>query len=145
MVYIILEMLIIYFCYFQELLVPLINLGNRLLALLYWEEPAKSVVFCFIFAGIIYCGWLAYVFAFLLIFFATNMMLARHFSGGNPINELKVTVPPPMNKMEQLLAVQTAISQAEELVQEGNVILLKIHGLLLSIFPQNWIPRCGNY
>ncbi|KAF5781646.1 hypothetical protein HanRHA438_Chr11g0498901 [Helianthus annuus] len=120
----------------KELLVPLINLGNRLLALLYWEEPAKSVVFCFIFAGIIYCGWMAYVFAFLLIFFAINMMLARHFSGGNPISELKVTVPPPMNKMEQLLAVQNAISQAEELVQEGNVILLKIHGLLLSIFPQ---------
>ncbi|KAI3675890.1 hypothetical protein L1987_85486 [Smallanthus sonchifolius] len=120
----------------KELLIPLSNLGNCLLALLYWEEPGKSLAFCSIFTFIIYFGWLAYVFALLLISFAINMMLARHFSGGKPINELKVTVPPPMNKMEQLLAVQNAISQAEELVQEGNVILLKIHGLLLSIFPQ---------
>ncbi|KAK1440317.1 hypothetical protein QVD17_06142 [Tagetes erecta] len=120
----------------KELLAPLINLGNHLLALLYWEEPTKSLVFCLIFTFIIYCGWLAYVFAFLLICFAISMMLARYFSGGKPVNELKVTVPPPMNKMEQLLAVQNAISQAEELVQEGNVVLLKVHGLLLSIFPQ---------
>lgn len=63
-------------------------------------------------------------------------MLARYVNGGRPVEELKVTVPPAMNKMEQLLAVQNAISQAEELVQEGNVVLLKIRGLLLSIFPQ---------
>ncbi|XP_076919735.1 uncharacterized protein LOC143580653 [Bidens hawaiensis] len=120
----------------KELLVPLINLGNHLLALLYWEEPAKSLAFCIIFAFIIYCGWLAYVFAFLLIFFATSMMLTQYLSGGKAVNNLKVIVPPPMNKMEQLLAVQNAISQAEELVKEGNVALFKLHGLLLSIFPQ---------
>ncbi|XP_076960250.1 uncharacterized protein LOC143636570 [Bidens hawaiensis] len=118
----------------KELLVPLINLGNRLLALLYWEEPAKSLAFCIIFAVIIYCGWLAYVFAFLLIFFATSMMLAQYLSGGKAVDNLKVTVPPPMNKMEQLLAVQNAISQAEELVKEGNVALLKLHGLNYPYF-----------
>ncbi|KAK9069559.1 hypothetical protein SSX86_011463 [Deinandra increscens subsp. villosa] len=120
----------------KELLIPLTDLGNCLLRLLYWEEPGISLGFCLIFTFIIYCGWLAYVFALLLICFAINMMLARHFSDGKPISELKVTVPPGMNKMEQLLAVQNAISQAEELVQEGNVVLLKIYGLLLSIFPQ---------
>ncbi|KAK1417663.1 hypothetical protein QVD17_26795 [Tagetes erecta] len=120
----------------KELLIPLTILGNYLLELFYWEEPAKSLVFCLIFTFIIYCGWLPYVFASLLVYFAIHMMLAQCFSRGKPINELKVTVPPPMNKMEQLLAVQNAISQAEELVQEGNVTLLKMHGLLLSIFPQ---------
>ncbi|KAI7747675.1 hypothetical protein M8C21_029013 [Ambrosia artemisiifolia] len=81
-------------------------------------------------------GWLAYVFALVLVYIAINIVRARHFSGGKPFYELKVTVPPPMNKMEQLLAVQNAISQGEELIQQGNIILLKIHGLLLSIFPQ---------
>ncbi|KAK4383747.1 hypothetical protein Sango_2747000 [Sesamum angolense] len=38
--------------------------------------------------------------------------------------------------MEQLLAVQNAISQAEELIQDGNIVLLKFRALLLSIFPQ---------
>lgn len=78
------------------------------------------------------------MFALLLAFFAINTMLARHINGGWPVDVLKVTVPPPMNKMEQLLAVQNAISQGEELIQEGNVVLLKIRGLLLSIFPQVW-------
>ncbi|KAL8205810.1 hypothetical protein R6Q57_009361 [Mikania cordata] len=124
----------------KELLLPLTNLGNHLLALFYWEEPAKSLAFCSIFTLIIYCGCLGYVFALLLMWLAINMTLARYFSDGKPIDELKVTVPPPMNKMEQLLAVQNAISQAEELIQEGNVILLKMHGLLLSIFPQVIYP-----
>lgn len=120
----------------KELLFPVIDLGNHLVALLYWDEPTKSLAFCLVFTFIIYCGWLPYVFALLLIFFAINTMLARFVNGGRPVEELKVTVPPAMNKMEQLLAVQNAISQAEELVQEGNVVLLKIRGLLLSIFPQ---------
>lgn len=64
--------------------------------------------------------------------------MARYFSG-RPVDELRVVVPPSMSKMEQLLAVQNAISQAEELIQEGNVVLLKIRGLFLSIFPQVYI------
>ncbi|KAD2060943.1 hypothetical protein E3N88_41929 [Mikania micrantha] len=39
----------------KELLLPLTNLGNHLLALFYWEEPAKSLAFCSIFTFIIYC------------------------------------------------------------------------------------------
>ncbi|KAI3509357.1 hypothetical protein L1887_24580 [Cichorium endivia] len=120
----------------KELLFPLADIGFHLLRLLYWDEPAKSLTFCVVFTFIIYWGWLPYVFAILLNFFALNMVLARVFNGGRPVDELKVIVPPSMTKMEQLLAVQNAISQAEELIQEGNVVLLKIRGLLLSIFPQ---------
>lgn len=64
------------------------------------------------------------------------MLLTRYFSQGRPADELKVIAPPEMNTMEQLLAVQNAISQAEELIQDGNIVLLKIRALLLSIFPQ---------
>ncbi|CAN0906644.1 hypothetical protein LINGRAHAP2_LOCUS24374 [Linum grandiflorum] len=38
--------------------------------------------------------------------------------------------------MEQLLAVQNAISQVEQLIQDGNVGLLKVRALLLVVFPQ---------
>ncbi|XP_071725630.1 uncharacterized protein [Rutidosis leptorrhynchoides] len=120
----------------KELLFPVIDLGNHLIAILYWDQPTKSIAFCLVFGFIIYCGWLPYVFALLLIFFAISTMLVRYVNEGRPVDGLKVIVPPPMNKMEQLLAVQNAISQAEEFVQEGNVVLLKIRGLLLSIFPQ---------
>lgn len=64
------------------------------------------------------------------------MLLTRYFSQGKPIDVLKVTSPPAMNTMEQLLAVQNAVSQAEELIQDGNIHLLKCRALLLSIFPQ---------
>lgn len=50
--------------------------------------------------------------------------------------ELRVMAPPPMNTMEQLLAVQNAISQLEQLVQDANIVLLKLRALLLSLFPQ---------
>lgn len=63
-------------------------------------------------------------------------MITRCLSQGKTVDELKVMAPPPMNAMEQLLAVQNAISQAEELIQDGNIVLLKFRALLLSIFPQ---------
>ncbi|CAA3021630.1 Hypothetical predicted protein [Olea europaea subsp. europaea] len=122
----------------KELLSPLIEVGNWLLSLLYWEDYWKSVVFCLVFTYIIWRGWLGYAFATLLICFATFMLITRCCGQGRPVDELKLKViaPPAMNTMEQLLAVQNAISQAEELIQDGNVALLKCRALLLSIFPQ---------
>lgn len=64
------------------------------------------------------------------------MVLTRFCNQGNPVDEVKVLAPPPMNTMEQLLAVQNAISQAEEFIQDGNIVLLKLRALLLAIFPQ---------
>ncbi|XP_024992120.1 uncharacterized protein LOC112525999 isoform X2 [Cynara cardunculus var. scolymus] len=120
----------------KELIFPVTELGNRLVKLFYWEEPVKSLAFCLVFTYVIYMGWFSYVLALLLAFLALFMMVTRCCSRGRPVDEFKVTAPPPMNTMEQLLAVQNAISQAEELIQDGNVVLLKLRGLLLSIFPQ---------
>lgn len=72
----------------------------------------------------------------MLSFVAIFIVITRWSTRGRPVDEFKVIAPPPMNTMEQLLAVQNAISQAEELIQDGNVVLLKLRGLLLSIFPQ---------
>lgn len=87
---------------------------------------------------------MSYALATLFIFFAVFMLLTRYFGQGMPIDELKVTAPPAMNTMEQLLAVQNSISQAEELIQDGNILLLKCRALLLSIFPQVfWSCLCS--
>lgn len=81
-------------------------------------------------------GWLGYAFALTLIFITVFMFLTRFCGQGKPIDDVKVIAPPPMNTMEQLLTVQNAISQAEGLVQDSNIVLLKIRALLLCIFPQ---------
>ncbi|KAL0290976.1 UNVERIFIED_CONTAM: hypothetical protein Sangu_2551000 [Sesamum angustifolium] len=120
----------------KELLSPVTEFWNWLLFLLYWEEPLKSLAFCLVCTYIICKGWMGYAFAASLIFSALFMLLTRYVGQGSPIDELKVTAPPTMNTMEQLLAVQNAISQAEELIQDGNIVLLKFRALLLSIFPQ---------
>ena len=86
--------------------------------------------------GVDFRGWLSYAFALTLVFVAIFMMLTRFFTQGISDHEVKVLAPPPMNTMEQLLAVQNAISQAEGFVQDGNVVLLKLRALLLSLFPQ---------
>ncbi|PON94511.1 hypothetical protein TorRG33x02_097580 [Trema orientale] len=120
----------------KELLFPMMELGNCLLSLAYWEDPLKSLIFCTLFTYIIFRQWLGYTFALILIFTAIFMVLTRFCSQGNPVDEVKVLAPPPMNTMEQLLAVQNAISQAEEFIQDGNIVLLKLRALLLAIFPQ---------
>lgn len=120
----------------KELLFPLHELGKSLQSLAYWDDPWKSSGFCLFSSYIIYRGWLGHVVALVLMLLAVFMIITRCFSQGRGVPEVKVIAPPPMNTMEQLLAVQNAVSQAEQLIQDGNVILLKFRGLLLSIFPQ---------
>uniref|UniRef100_A0A803P3U3 Uncharacterized protein n=1 Tax=Cannabis sativa TaxID=3483 RepID=A0A803P3U3_CANSA len=120
----------------KELLFPMMELGKCLHSLVYWEDPLRSLGFCSLLTYIIFRQWLGYTIALMLIFTAIFMVLTRIFSQENPVDEVKVLAPPPMNTVEQLLAVQNAISQAEEFIQDGNVVLLKLRALLLVIFPQ---------
>lgn len=117
----------------KELLYPATEIVNKVIILAYWEDPLKSLLFTSIFSYIICRGWLAYVIVGLLLFMAVFMLLTRFYNQGRPTDEVKVQAPPPMNAMEQLLAVQNAISQVEELVQDGNIVLLKLRALLLAI------------
>lgn len=120
----------------KELLFPIRELGNCLLSLAYWDDPVKSLVFCLVFSYIICRGWLGYTFALMLIFIAVFMVLTRFCGQEKPVDDVKVIAPPTLNTMEQLLAVQNAISQSEGYIQDGNIVLLKIRALLLCIFPQ---------
>ncbi|XP_074312283.1 uncharacterized protein LOC141647833 isoform X1 [Silene latifolia] len=120
----------------KELLSPLVQLSMYILSLAYWDEPLKSMVFCAFFTYTIFRGWFVYAFALLPMLLAFFMVLTLWLSQGRPVVEVKVIAPPPMNAMEQLLAVQNAISQAEECIQYGNIVLLKLRALLLSISPQ---------
>ncbi|CAA0825817.1 Plant protein of unknown function (DUF639 [Striga hermonthica] len=120
----------------KELLSPIMQMWKWLTFLLYWEEPLKSFMFCSASTYIICRGWMSYMIVILLICVVLFMLLTRYFGQGKPVDELKVSAPPAMNAMEQLLAVQNAISQAEELIQDGNIFLLKCRALLLSIFPK---------
>lgn len=118
----------------KELLSPVSELWRVLVLLASWDEPLKSMVYCLISSYIIIRGWLVYFLVMVLLFSATFMFLTRLTSQGKPMTEVKVTSPPPMNTVEQLLAVQNAISKVEELVQDANIVLLKIRALLLA-FP----------
>ncbi|KAJ6977112.1 hypothetical protein NC653_029110 [Populus alba x Populus x berolinensis] len=120
----------------KELLLPVMEIGRWLISLIHWDDPMKSLVFCLVLTYIIWRGWLGYTFGLMIILLAIFMVLTRFSNQGRPVDEIKVTAPPPMNTVEQLLAVQDAISQAEQFIQDGNIVLLKFRGLLLSIFPQ---------
>ncbi|XP_028800161.1 uncharacterized protein LOC114755447 isoform X2 [Neltuma alba] len=120
----------------KELLFPINDLWKSLHSLACWNDPWKSLGFCLIFSYIIYRGWIGYAVAVVLLFISAFLLITRSFNQGRPVDEVKVIAPPPMNTMEQLLAVQNAITQAEQIIQDGNIILLKLRGLLLSIFPQ---------
>lgn len=116
----------------KELLYPITEVGKKLIFLASWEDPFKSFVFCSISSFIIFRGWMSYVLVAMLLFIAIFMLLTRYCNQGRPIGHIKVVAPPPMNTMEQLLAVQNAISQVEEFVQDCNIVLLKMRALLLA-------------
>ncbi|RWR85343.1 hypothetical protein CKAN_01420500 [Cinnamomum micranthum f. kanehirae] len=120
----------------KELLLPIMKIVKLLLFFASWDDPLKSLVFCLATAYIICRGWIGHVFALLTLFIAIFMLLTRCCSQGMLANELRVIAPPEMNTLEQLSAVQNAISQVEELVQDGNIVLLKLRALLLAVFPQ---------
>ncbi|OVA04979.1 Protein of unknown function DUF639 [Macleaya cordata] len=120
----------------KELLFPIMELGKCFYFLASWDDSVKSLGFCFLFTYIICRGWLGHAFALLLLFIAIFMLLTRWFNQGRPVDEVKVTAPPVMNTMEQLLAVQNAISQFEVLIQDGNISILKLRALFLSVSPQ---------
>ncbi|CAL1401855.1 unnamed protein product [Linum trigynum] len=120
----------------KDILLPVLEVGKWLLSLLYWDAPKKSFLFCLFFSYVIWRDWLGYASGLMFASLAVFMLLTRFLNRGQPVNELKVIAPPPMNTMEQLLAVQNAISQVEQLIQDGNIGLLKVRALLLSVFPQ---------
>ncbi|OWM83014.1 hypothetical protein CDL15_Pgr005414 [Punica granatum] len=120
----------------KELLLPLTEIGNWLLSLFSWDDPLKSLMFCLVGAFIIYRGLLGYAVALMCIFIAVFMVLTKYLNQEKDAQKVKVIAPPPMNTMEQLLAVQTAISQAEGFIQDGNIVLLKLRALMMSIYPR---------
>ncbi|CAM8924147.1 unnamed protein product [Rhodiola kirilowii] len=120
----------------KELLFPILQLSENLQSLFYWEDSSKSALFCTVFSYIIFRGWLGYACASMLILISGFMIISRFVNQGDLVTEVKVVAPPPMNTMEQLLAVQNAISHAETVIQDGNIVLLKLRGLLCAIFPQ---------
>lgn len=120
----------------KELLLPVIQFVKWIQFMASWEDPLKSATFCTILSYIIYRNWLGYAFPCFLLFIAVFMLCSRHFNQEKSINEVRVTAPPGQNTVEQLLTLQQAISQVEELVQAGNIVLLKLRALLLAAFPQ---------
>ncbi|KAL9258924.1 hypothetical protein AKJ16_DCAP02410 [Drosera capensis] len=120
----------------KELLFPLILVTDRIQHLASWEEPLKSTVFLVLMCYIVLSGWVAYVLPSILACLAVVMLWRRHFNKGKTVQPFKIISPPYKNAVEQLIALQEAISQVEALIQAGNVILLKLRALLLAVLPQ---------
>ncbi|XP_022763874.1 uncharacterized protein LOC111309188 [Durio zibethinus] len=120
----------------KELLFPVIQLATRLELLASWRDPFKSTVFLMLTCCAIIRGWISYILASLFVSFAIIMLWRRHFNKGKHLEAFRITTPPNKNAVEQLLALQEAISQLEALIQTGNVFLLKIRALFFAVLPQ---------
>lgn len=64
------------------------------------------------------------------------MQCNKYYGNGQLIGAFEVTTTPRRRTVEQLLALQEAISQLEAQVQATNIFLLKLRSLLLAAFPQ---------
>lgn len=120
----------------KELLIPVTAFVTWLQALYLWEDPVKSLTFCFVGCYIIFKGWLPYMLPLSLVLMALYMASMRNMRNGAAIKEIEVLTPPNQNTVEQLLALQQALSQLEGLIQAGNICLLKTRALFLSALPE---------
>ncbi|KAM0839035.1 hypothetical protein ACQ4PT_060569 [Festuca glaucescens] len=121
----------------KELLFPLIEIGKRLLFLAEWEDPLKSYVFLLCFLYIAYKGFIWYIVPGFLLGSTVFMLWNKYHGDMQLIEAFEVTTPPRRRTVEQLLALQEAISQLEAHVQAGNIFLLKLRSLMLAAFPQS--------
>ncbi|XP_074344863.1 uncharacterized protein LOC141683948 isoform X2 [Apium graveolens] len=120
----------------KELIFPLLELFNCLQRLASWEDPSKSTVFLVLISYIILGGWIKYILPSIFIFLAVMMSWHTYANRGKPLEAFKIKAPPSQNAVEQLLALQEAISQVEALIQGGNIFLLKVRALLFAAIPQ---------
>ncbi|XP_065868641.1 uncharacterized protein [Euphorbia lathyris] len=120
----------------KELLFPVVALVNRLQLLASWEDPFKSVAFLLICCYAISRGWTKYMLPSVSVCSAVLMFFHRHFNKKKPLEAFRVKAPPNRNAVEQLLSLQEAITQLEALIQDGNIVLLKIRALLFAVLPQ---------
>ncbi|KAK7343286.1 hypothetical protein VNO77_11917 [Canavalia gladiata] len=120
----------------KELLFPVIESANRLQLLASWKDFYRSAAFLLLACYMILRGWIQYVLPSIFVFIAILMLWRRHFRKGRSLEAFIVNPPPNRNAVEQLLTLQEAITQFESLIQAGNIVLLKLRALLLSILPQ---------
>lgn len=120
----------------KELLFPALGVISRVQLFASWEDPYKSAVFLVLVCWSVISGWIKYVLPCLFLCVAGLMLWKRHFNKGKPLEPFKVKSPPNRNAVEQLLTLQDAINQMEALIQDGNIVLLKIRALLFAVLPQ---------
>lgn len=79
------------------------------------------------------------------VFLAVRMLWRRFFNRGKPLEPFRIILPPNKNAVEQLLTLQEAISKFEALIQDGNIILLKIRALLFAALPPVCVQRHAQF
>ena len=91
-------------------------------------------------------GWIWYMFPGFLLGSTVFMLWNKYHGSTQLIEAFEVATPPRRRTVEQLLALQEAISQLETHVQAGNIFLLKLRSLMLAAFPQvTWSPPTPTY
>ncbi|CAM8992877.1 unnamed protein product [Rhodiola kirilowii] len=120
----------------KALLFPVIGLGNWLQYLASWKEPVKSSIFLVLNSYIFFKGWINYLLAMFFVFLSLFTLWQRISSKGKSLEPFRIKSPPNRNAVEQLITLQDAIAQGEELIQAGNIVLLKIRALVFAVVPQ---------
>lgn len=119
----------------KELILPLSAILEWIKALQSWNEPFKTAAFLIICSYVVLKNLLGYVIPVCLLFLAGFMLWFRQGQDCNS-GELRVTSPASQSTVEQLLALQQGLTELKDLLQSGNIFLLKLRAILFSTLPQ---------
>ncbi|KAH7437984.1 hypothetical protein KP509_05G099700 [Ceratopteris richardii] len=119
----------------KELMVPVSAVLEWIKALQTWEEPFKSAAFLVICSYVVLKNLIGYIIPACLLCLAGFMLWFRQGQGVNS-GEVTVTSPASQSTVEQLLALQQGLTELKDLLQAGNIFLLKLRAILFSTLPQ---------
>ncbi|KAI5064365.1 hypothetical protein GOP47_0021035 [Adiantum capillus-veneris] len=119
----------------KELIMPLNSVLEWIKALQSWNEPFKTAAFLIICSYVLLKDLLGYVLPASLLCLAGFMLWFRQGQDSNT-GEVRVTSPASQSTVEQLLALQQGLTELKDLLQAGNIFLLKLRAILFSTLPQ---------
>ncbi|KAL7125072.1 hypothetical protein ABFS83_14G091200 [Erythranthe nasuta] len=125
---------------FKELVLPLTLTAKNFDKLRQWDDPLVTGSFLAFVYTLIFRNLLWYAFPVTLMILSAGMLLLKGLKEQGRLGRFfgKITIydQPPSNTIQKIMAVKEAIREVEKMLQNMNVVLLKIRSIILAGHPQ---------
>ncbi|CAH9113049.1 unnamed protein product [Cuscuta epithymum] len=121
---------------FLCLVKPLGAMMSRFQDIFTWERPLTTFIVLVITLLVIYKEWVGKAIAAFLLCVVTTMLRARQLGLANKHNKILIYIGTDKSAVENIVSAQQGLKTAGDIIQQMNVILLKVWSLFASKAPK---------